>query len=103
MSLGILRWLGPTKPPTISVLALTILLGSCTEPAERLANPLGPPDRPPATSQKAQPSQVDVAPLAAVHKAKPADPTAALAYAHALRESGSTPQALAVLDKASAL
>ncbi len=105
MLLGIPRRLGLRNPPCIPVLALalTILLGSCTEPAEHPTSPLTPPERLTSTAQKPPQRQVDVAPLAAVHKAKPTDPAAALAYARALRESGATPQALAVLDKTSAL
>jgi Flp pilus assembly protein TadD len=84
------------------VAALGLLLASCTEPAQRLASPLAPPDPPAVSAPRDQPARVDLAPLAAVHKARPADPDAALAYARGLREAGSARQALAVLDKASA-
>ncbi len=102
-------WLGTVhrrivRRPGNGVLALALLLASCTGPAEQASGPFAPPDRPAATSPQRNPApQVDVAPLAAVHKANPGDPAATLAYARALRQSGATQQAVAVLDKASAL
>jgi Flp pilus assembly protein TadD len=84
--------------------ALTVLLGSCADQGGRPLSPLAPPEPPAAASrEKTPPPQADIAPLAAAHKAKPADPAAALAYARVLRESGTAREALAVLDKASAL
>jgi Flp pilus assembly protein TadD len=87
------------------VLAGAILLTSCTDSANRPAaeSQLAPPERSAALSDKKPARQIDVTPLAAAHKAKPTDPAAALAYARALRDSGSAAQALAVLDKTSAL
>jgi Flp pilus assembly protein TadD len=84
--------------------ALAVLLGSCANQGGRPLSPLAPPEPPAAASrEKSPPPQADIAPLAAAHKARPADPTAALAYARALREQGSAREALAVLDKASGL
>jgi Flp pilus assembly protein TadD len=104
MSVGIVSLLGPVaRRPSLAVLALTILLGSCTDATDHVQGPLAPAERPVAAAQRSPPAQVDVAPLAAVHKANPADATAALAYARALRDAGSTPQAAAVLDRASTL
>jgi len=87
----------------VCVLASAVLLASCTESAGPLSSSLASPARPVASVQRNLPARVDVAPLAAVHKAKPADLEAALAYARALREAGSASKALAVLDKTSAL
>jgi Flp pilus assembly protein TadD len=96
--------------PGTSALALAILLASCANPAEHMAGPLTPlsaPEAPApaatAAARKPPPLKVDLAPLAAAYKARPADPDAALAYARGLRESGSTAQALTILDKTSAL
>ena len=102
-------WLGTVqrriaRRPGNGLFGLALLLASCTGPAEQAAGPFAPPDRPDAAAQQRSAApQVDVAPLAAVHKANPGDPAATLAYARALRQSGTVQQAVAVLDKASAL
>jgi Flp pilus assembly protein TadD len=87
------------------VLVGAILLASCTDSGNRPAaeSQLASSEQPTVAADRKPARQIDVAPLAAAHKAKPADPTAALAYARGLRESGSTAQALAALDKTSAL
>ena len=77
------RWI--VRRPGNALLGLALLLASCTGPAEQAAGPFAPPDRPAgAALQKSAAPQVDVAPLAAVHKANPGDPAATLAYARAL-------------------
>jgi Flp pilus assembly protein TadD len=88
----------------ISLPALAVLLGSCADGVGRPLSPLAPPELPAAAAaERAPPRQPDIGPLAAAHKARPADPASALAYARVLREQGSAREALAVLDKASAL
>ena len=91
------RWRG------IGMLAPAILLASCAEPAGPLSTPLASPEPAAVSAQRSRSNRVDLAPLAAVHKARPADPEAAVAYAHALREAGSASKALTVLDKTAAL
>ena len=52
-----------------------------------------------APSNGRRPTKSTSPPLAAAHKANPADPAAALAYAKALRNGGAKAEALAVLER----
>jgi len=90
------------RPAGLPALALSLVLNACADPSGApVAESLARTERPAATGKSAGAS-VDVAPLAAAHKANPADVAAALAYARALRVSGAKPEALAALDKAAA-
>jgi Flp pilus assembly protein TadD len=86
----------------LPALALGLLLNACADPAGGpVTGSLASPEPAAATQRNAKPT-VDVGPLAAAHKANPADAAAALAYARALRANGAKPEALAALDKAAA-
>ena len=105
MLLSIRLRLGPrTGWRGVCLLAPAVLLASCAAPTGPLPSALAPsPEVPAATARKSASPKVDLAPLAAMHNAKPADPEAAVAYARALREAGSAAKALAVLDRTAAL
>src|ERR1700674_778521 len=76
-------------------LALSLVLHACADPAGApVTGPLATAERPGTTARNTG-SPVDAGPLAAAHKANPADPAAALAYARALRAGGAKPEALA--------
>ena len=78
--------------PGVSVVALMLVLGACSN----ATMPFSQSDL--AVPQKNASEGAE--PLAATHKANPADPNAALAYARALRASGAKEDALAVLETA---
>lgn len=78
------------------LIALGLALSACADPSS------APVTGSLATGSKNAGAPVDLAPFAAAHKANPADPAAALAYARALRTGGAKSEALAVLDKAAA-
>jgi Flp pilus assembly protein TadD len=79
--------------------AALLLLSACSENAGRPVT--GALERPEASAPSIALGP-DVAPMAAAHKANPADAAAALAYAQALRASGAKREAMAVLDRAAA-
>jgi Flp pilus assembly protein TadD len=86
----------------LPALAMSLMLNACADPSSApVTGSLGSAQSPAATERSAKPA-VDAGPLAAAHKANPADAAAALAYARVLRASGAKPEALAVLDKAAA-
>ena len=80
-----------------SVLALSAVafLAACTDTSTSL---LPSALAPPAALQKKAGEPSNLEPLAAAHKANPADTAAALAYAKGLRTSGGKAEALAVLE-----
>jgi Flp pilus assembly protein TadD len=80
-------------------LTAALLAGACSDNAGRPVT--GALQRPEASAAGIALTP-DVAPMAAAHKANPADPAAAIAYAQALRASGAKREALAVLDQAAA-
>jgi Flp pilus assembly protein TadD len=83
--------------PGISAVALMLVLGACTDPMAPFSpSALAPPQLPGAQKNAGEPA--NLAPLAAAHKANPADAGAALAYAKALRTGGAKADALAVLE-----
>jgi Flp pilus assembly protein TadD len=85
----------------MSALAAGLLLGACAAPS-RLPSmiPLTPDEQ----ASSAAPARAGLSPdaAAAAQQANPEDPVAALAHAQALRAGNDKPEALAVLDKASA-
>jgi Flp pilus assembly protein TadD len=86
----------------MQALAMTLVLSACADPSSvPVTGSLAMAERGPGSEKPARPP-VDVAPLAAAHKANPADAAAALAYARELRANGAKREALAVLDKAAA-
>jgi Flp pilus assembly protein TadD len=93
---------GVARRSAPSALVMSLLLAACADPSSApVGASLGATERTPAGAENsARRPPVDVAPLAAAHKANPADVDAALAYARGLRASGSKREALAVLDKA---
>ena len=85
--------------PRISAVALMLVLGACTDPmAPFSSKPAGAAAAAGSAEKGGRPGQL--APLAAAHKANPADAGAALAYAKALRDGGAKADALAVLETA---
>jgi Flp pilus assembly protein TadD len=89
------------RRPGLTALVLSLVLSACSNSAiTPAAAPLVMTE--PAVAESRQRPTVDAAPYAAAHKANPADPAAALAYAGALRANGAKREALAVLDKAAA-
>jgi Flp pilus assembly protein TadD len=85
--------------PHISAVALMLVLGACADPLAPFSQSLLAPQQPPDGQRKAGDS-ANASQLAAVHKANPADPAAAIAYAKELRNGGAKADALAVLDTA---
>jgi Flp pilus assembly protein TadD len=82
---------------SVAALAVVALLGACTDTAA----PLLPGSlAPPPALQKTSAPPNDLEPLAAAHKANPADAAAALAYAKALRAAGGKDAAQAALEAA---
>lgn len=85
--------------PGISVVALMLVLGACSDPtAPFVQGALAPPQDPGARKDTGEAARLQT--LAAAHKANPADAGAALAYSKALRTSGASTEALAVLETA---
>ena len=80
--------------------AAALLLTSCAELTAPATGSLSPGQQQGAEPEKGAAAPVDIAPLAAAHKANSADPVVALAYARALRANGAKAEALAVLDTA---
>jgi|RhiMethySRZTD1v2_1073278.scaffolds.fasta_scaffold06696_12 Flp pilus assembly protein TadD len=93
---------GVARRRALAALAASLLLAACADPSSApVTASLAAADRGPVAETGARPP-IDIAPLAAAHKANPADAEAALAYARGLRASGAKREALAVLDKAAA-
>jgi Flp pilus assembly protein TadD len=92
---------GIARRCAVAVLAASLLPTACADPSSGPPSAsLGATERGPSAETGTRQPPVDVAPLAAAHKANPADVEAALAYARGLRASGARREALAVLDKA---
>ncbi len=85
--------------PRISAVALMLVLGACADPMAPFSQSLLAPEQPLAGQKKAGESG-NTSQLAAAHKANPADPAAAIAYAKELRNGGAKADALAVLETA---
>lgn len=83
-----------------AALALTACSGPGLGPDTSALAPAAVPTKTAQAGAKGSTAPIDVAPLAAAHKAAPDDAAAALAYARALRLSGARAEAAAVLDKA---
>ncbi|MBX9590300.1 MAG: tetratricopeptide repeat protein [Hyphomonadaceae bacterium] len=84
----------------LSAMALTLVLGACSDPMAPFSPSALAPAQPPATPQKQAGQSSQLQALAAAHGANPTDPGAALAYARALRTGGAKADALAVLEAA---
>jgi Flp pilus assembly protein TadD len=94
---------GVARRRALAALAASLLLAACADPSSApVTGSLAATERSPAGAEIGARPPIDVAPLAAAHKANPADAEAALAYARGLRASGAKREALAVLDKAAA-
>src|SRR5262245_41931308 len=80
-----------------AALAASLLPAACADPSSAPPSAsLGVTERGHAAESDARrPPPVDVAPLAAAHKANPGDAEAALAYARGLRATGAKREALA--------
>jgi Flp pilus assembly protein TadD len=90
-------------PARGALLSAVALLGACAGPSDAPSTePLAPAEQVSATAPKIAGQPGDLAVAAAAHQANPADPSAALAHARALRANNAKPEALAVLDKAAA-
>lgn len=85
--------------PRISAVALMLALGACADPMAPFSQSLLAPQQPLAGQKKAGDTG-NTSQLAAAHKANPADPAAAVAYAKELRSGGAKADALAVLETA---
>ena len=85
--------------PRISAVALMLALGACADPMAPFSQSLLAP-QPPLGGQKRTGDSGNTSQLAAAHKANPADPAAAIAYAKELRNGGAKADALAVLETA---
>lgn len=99
----LLKSLGPrtlsARLPSISAVAMMLVVGACSDPMAPFSpSMLAPPQAPGPQKNAADPIQRS--PLAAAHKANPADAGAALAYAKTLRASGARAEALEVLETA---
>ena len=86
----------------LPALAMSLVLNACIDPASAPVTGSLASSEPAAATQRSAKPTVDVGPLAAAHKANPANATAALAYARALRVRGAKLEALAVLDRTAA-
>jgi Flp pilus assembly protein TadD len=103
MPLVRIAFVGVARQCAPPALAASLLLAGCADPSSApVTGSLPAAERGPAGVETGARPPVDVAPLAAAHKANPADAEAALAYARGLRASGAKREALAVLDKAAA-
>ena len=82
---------------SLAAIGAAALIGACTDTTQSLSlDGLSPPPR----SEKTASKSADIEALAAAHKAEPANATAALAYAKALRVAGAKTDAVAVLETA---
>ena len=89
----LLKSLGPrtlsARLPRISAVAMMLVVGACSDPMAPFSPSMLAPPQAPGPQRNAADS-TERSPLAAAHKANPADAGAALAYAKALRASGAT-------------
>lgn len=86
----------------IWVLGATLMLAACADTAGKPVTGSFASEPAPATVSIDSGASREITSLAAAHKANSTDPATAIAYARALRLSGSKAEGLAVLDKAAA-